>query len=71
MKQCSKFESFSLMLEPYCEYCGDFCADVNTIECTTFEDLANGQRKYITTIRCENADKCRRMMGNLKKTGSD
>lgn len=66
MRECSKAESFSLMLEPYCEYCGEFSADVDTIECTTCEDLSKGRRKYITNIRCKNADKCERLMESLK-----
>lgn len=66
MNEYSKFPSFSLMLEPYCEFCGEFSADVNTIECTTCEDLANGHRKYTTNIRCKNAYKCERIIESLK-----
>lgn len=66
MRECSKSESFSLMLEPYCEYCGEFSANVNTIDCTTCEELSNGIRKYITNIQCENSDKCARIMESLK-----
>lgn len=66
MNEYSKLKSFSLMLEPYCEYCGDFSAYVNTIDCTTFRDIENGEMKHITTIQCENAEKCARLMNSLK-----
>lgn len=56
----SKCESFSLYLEEYCNGCGDFEADVETIEVSTFGDKA-----YITNIRCKNADKCRKMNERL------
>ena len=58
MKEYNRLTSSNLILEPYCENCGDFSADVDKIECTTYEDLSKGRRKYITNIRCENAYRC-------------
>lgn len=66
MKEHSKSPSFSLMLEPYCEYCGEFSADVSTIEISHYGDLLNGRRRFITNIRCEHADRCNRICENAR-----
>ena len=49
-------KTFSLHLEEYCEGCGDFEADVEMLDVSTF-----GEKSHLTDIRCKNADRCRRI----------
>lgn len=49
-------KTFSLHLEEYCEGCGDFEADVEKLDVSTFRE-----KSHLTDIRCKNADRCRRM----------
>lgn len=67
MKEYSKSPSFSLMLEPYCENCCEFSADVSRIETTTVEDLMNERRRFITNIRCEYAGICNRIYEDARR----
>lgn len=67
MNECSKMESFSLMLEPYCKYCGEFSADVSIIDVSDCGDFLSGHKKIITNIRCEHADRCDRIYENMRK----
>ena len=57
-------EGFSLELEDYCSHCGDFKPDVEKIE---IPGLCENACSYITTIKCENANKCARIADNLTK----
>lgn len=60
-------KTFSLHLEEYCEGCGDFEADVEKLDVSTF-----GEKSCLTDIRCKNADRCRRMHEQIvrqSKTG--
>lgn len=67
MNEYSKAKSFSLMLEPYCEYCGEFSPDVSRIETTTFEDCMHGNSRFITNIRCEHASRCDRIHEDIRR----
>lgn len=63
----STYKTFNLYLEEYCDGCGDFEADVEKMDASSF-----GEKKYITDIRCKNADRCRRMYEHIvqqSKTG--
>lgn len=55
-------EGFSLELQEYCSYCGDFEPETSVIECSTV-----CERHFITSIICKNADKCARIAENLRK----
>lgn len=55
-------EGFSLELQEHCSYCGDFEPEVRVIECSTV-----CERRFITNIKCKNADKCARIAENLRK----
>lgn len=55
-KTMSTYKTFSLYLEEYCDGCGDFEADVEKMDVSTF-----GEESYLTDIRCKNADRCRRI----------
>lgn len=57
-------EGFSLELQNYCSYCGDFVPDVEKTDITALGDAAYS---YITMIRCQNAYKCARMVANLRR----
>lgn len=52
----STYKTFSLYLEEYCDRCGDFEANIEKMDVSTF-----GEESYLTDIRCKNADRCRRM----------
>ena len=63
----STYKTFSLYLEENCEGCGDFEADVEKLDVSTF-----GEKSCLTDIRCKNADRCRRMYEHIvqqSKTG--
>lgn len=63
----STYKTFNLYLEEYCDGCGDFEADVEKMDASSF-----GEKKHITDIRCKNADRCRRMHEQIvrqSKTG--
>lgn len=57
-------EGFNLDLHNFCSYCGDFEPNVEKIETTMLGEMA---KSHITTIKCENADKCARIRENLKR----
>lgn len=52
----STYKTFSLYLEEYCDGCGDFEADIEKIDVSTFRE-----KSYLTDIRCKNANRCRKM----------
>lgn len=56
-------EGFSLELQDYCSYCGDFEPDVEKVETTSLGERACS---YITTISRENVYKCARIAENMK-----
>ena len=56
----STYKTFNLYLEEYCDRCGDFEADVEKMDASSF-----GEKMYITDIRCKNADRCRRMYEHI------
>lgn len=60
-------EGFSLELQEYCSYCGDFEPDVEKVEVTSL-----GERvcSYMTMIKCKYAYKCERIVENLNKRKS-
>lgn len=57
-------EGFSLELQDYCSYCGDFEPDIEKLEVTSLGEKA---RSCMTTIKCMNAYKCLRIAENLDK----
>lgn len=57
-------DGFSLELQEYCSYCGDFEPNVEKVEITSCGENASA---YMTTISCENAYKCARIAENLTK----
>ena len=58
------YESFDLILEPYCEFCPDFEPDVEKTEVTV---LADPTQKVLTSIRCEHRGRCERITARLKE----
>lgn len=56
-------DGFSLGLQDYCSYCGDFEPDVEKTEVTRCGDET---RSYITVIGCKNACKCLRINKKLE-----
>lgn len=57
-------KGFSLELEDYCSYCGDFEPEVEKTDVTAFIDAAT---RYMSTIKCKNAYKCSRIKANMEK----
>lgn len=57
-------EGFSFSLKPYCEGCGDFYPDMESVEITACCDEFP---KYLHVISCENAYKCSRIYERMKK----
>jgi hypothetical protein len=55
---------FTLNLEPYCAYCGNFSADVESVEVTSCRDKFP---KYLQVITCKNACMCRMIFERMKK----
>ena len=60
---CGMAEGFSLELQEYCSYCGEFSPDIEKIEATL---LWESSCSYMTIIKCANAYKCSRIAENLK-----
>ena len=54
-------ESFEIELNKFCEGCGNFNADVTTVDVTTMEDMFNNDKKYRTYIKCANSNACERI----------
>ena len=46
----------------YCQSCPDFIADVEKFEYGSLNEI-----KSVTTIRCENSDRCRNLVRHLKE----
>lgn len=57
-------EGFSLELEDYCSYCGDFEPDVEKIETSLMGEKAC---RYMTSIKCRNEYKCARIKANMER----
>ena len=55
-------KGFDLRLEDFCEYCGDFEADIEKTDVTCYCDKT---KRYRIDITCANIDKCRRIKENL------
>lgn len=56
-------EGFSLELQDYCAYCGEFEPDVEKVEVSL---ICEKSCSYMTTIKCQNANKCSRIAENMK-----
>lgn len=56
-------DGFSLELEGYCSFCGDFEPDIEKVDVTTFECSVHS---YATTIKCRSAYKCARICENMR-----
>ncbi len=56
-------KSFNIFLEPYCEFCNNFEADVQKIDITTYADKVP---KAITNIRCNWCGVCQRIAESEK-----
>lgn len=54
----SELSSFNLVLEPYCNYCPNFEAEIKKQDITSIGDK---HEKTFTTIQCEHANKCRQV----------
>lgn len=59
-----KMQSYDLILEPYCEFCPDFDADVEQTDITVLMDTSP---KAVTTIRCSHRGRCKRIMARMKE----
>lgn len=57
-------EGFCLELRDYCSYCGDFEPDITKME---MQELVEESSRYITVIRCANANKCARINENMRR----
>mgnify|MGYP006867460096 CR=1 FL=1 len=55
---------FKLLLQDFCEYCPDFEAEVETINCTS---LICAVPSCCHNIRCRNRKKCASIARNLEK----
>ena len=55
-KSQAQYDSYKLILEPYCEHCPNFDVEVDTteIETSTYGDTT----KYWRIISCKHADMC-------------
>lgn len=60
-------EGFNLELQDYCSYCGYFKPEIRKIDGTCLCDSTYGGRTFMTTIKCENAEKCARIYQSLKE----
>ena len=49
-----------LKVEPYCQNCPEFCADVSR--------FYNGEKVYLTLITCEHTDICKEIKKTFKRT---
>ncbi|MBE6061867.1 MAG: hypothetical protein E7215_17150 [Clostridium sulfidigenes] len=58
-------KGFELSLQNYCSHCGDFEAEVETLNCSSLGE----PNKYINHIRCENAERCEKLYKHLKGDG--
>lgn len=56
-------EGFTLDVQDYCSYCGDFLPELMQMEVTSFGDRS---RRAMNSISCENAGKCAHLMESLK-----
>lgn len=59
-----KMESFNLLLQPYCEFCPDFSADVEQTDVTVLMDTTP---KVVTAIRCHHRGKCARVTARVRE----
>lgn len=57
---------FTLLLQDFCEYCPDFEAEVESIDCTSLSDNAP---RVCHNIRCINRKRCARIAANIDKQG--
>lgn len=57
-------EGFSLELQDYCSYCGDFEPDIEKVEVVS---LGEKSCSYMTMIKCRNSYKCAKIVDNLSK----
>lgn len=57
-------EGFDLELRDYCSYCGDFEPGITKIE---IQEFAEESSRYMTVIRCVNANKCARINENMRR----
>lgn len=57
-------EGFSLELQMYCSYCGDFEPNIEKVEVTSLGEEACS---YMTIIKCRNAYRCLKISENLDK----
>jgi hypothetical protein len=60
----SKDNGIELRVESYCAFCPDFEARVEKADITVMMDPTP---RAITTIRCENAEKCVRLHERLRR----
>ncbi len=59
-----KDNGIDLRVKEYCAFCPDFEADVEKVDITVMMDKT---QKVLTTIRCENAEKCERLYERIKE----
>lgn len=63
-----KYKSFDLRLEPYCEFCPDFYADIIKTDITVLNDPT---QKVLTSIQCEHRGRCERIMLRAKEMANE
>lgn len=56
-------EGYSIDLQEYCSYCGDFTPELKQLDTTTYGDNA---RRVLNSISCENASKCAHLRESLR-----
>ena len=56
-------EGFTLDVQEYCSYCGDFEPELNQVDIMALGDRA---KRVLNSISCENASRCAHLMESLK-----
>jgi len=57
-------EGFTLNLQPYCAYCGEFKPETTKIDASSLDS----PMQYFTTIFCRNQNKCANLVEHMKTT---
>lgn len=56
-------EGFTLDVQEYCSYCGDFEPELNQVDIMACGDRP---KRVLNSISCENASRCAHLMESLK-----
>lgn len=53
-----KSPGFEIVVDDFCQHCGEFEPECETIEVTNIEDAQTEERRFIRTIQCEHRCRC-------------